>query len=137
MLANSLVSLERRCVHFYPAPTSGRPTERGAAFREVEPHAERQVHNIMFSVQGCFFLFVFFKDNTQKNISRLTVFPVAHICLLKCTDLNHPSNSLHQSSSQSFSQLTRQRSDCLFKYTCGLECRHYSSLVLISRSFAP
>lgn len=39
----SRVSLEWGCVHLYPSPTGGRPTERRAAFREVEPHAERQV----------------------------------------------------------------------------------------------
>ena len=38
---------ERGCVHLYPAPTGGRPTERGAALREVEPHTERQVRNVM------------------------------------------------------------------------------------------
>lgn len=42
--------LERGCVHLYPAPTSGRPTERGAAVREVEPHAERQVPNTLLSI---------------------------------------------------------------------------------------
>lgn len=44
MLVYYLMSLERGCVHLYPSSTSGRPTERWAAFGEVEPHAERQVH---------------------------------------------------------------------------------------------
>lgn len=47
----SLVSLEWRCLHLNPAPTSGRPTERGVALREVEPHAECQVQNLNFNVK--------------------------------------------------------------------------------------
>lgn len=68
MFVYSLVSfLERRRMHLYPAPTSGRPTERGVAFREVEPHAERQVHNKMF-IREVVWGFVFILRNTvDKN----------------------------------------------------------------------
>lgn len=44
------MSLERGCMHLDPAPTGGWPTERGAAFRKVEPHTERQVCNVTFSL---------------------------------------------------------------------------------------
>lgn len=55
---------ERRCLHLNPAPTSGRPTERGVAFREVEPHAERQVQ-----VYSCLFTYIFLNHLSKSLFS--------------------------------------------------------------------
>lgn len=60
----SLVSPEWRCLHLNPSPTSGRPTERGVALREVEPHTERQVHDLIVT----YFVFgVLIKNNTIQH----------------------------------------------------------------------
>lgn len=40
---------ERRCVHLHPAPSCGRPSERGAAVWKMEPHPERQVISAWFT----------------------------------------------------------------------------------------
>lgn len=64
MSVYSLVFPERRCLHLNPAPTSGRPTERGVAFREVEPHAECQVQ-----VYSFLFTYIFFNHLSNSLFS--------------------------------------------------------------------
>lgn len=43
LLTSVVVVAERRSVHFDPAPSGARPSERRAALRDVEPDAEREV----------------------------------------------------------------------------------------------
>lgn len=80
---------EWRCVHFYIAPSSGRPAEWRAAFREMESHPERPVSTLLhyLSAQMSLLLVTSLFCLPVNHFTWLT--PLSHdICLQWCPFTN-------------------------------------------------